>query len=110
MVLVGLCVAVAAAADKDKKAGHKKGKEATITSVDPQKGTLIVKMNDKNGKEVEKTFKLAEDIEYMDSTGKVASVDIFTSGDLVLLVDREGQITKLQKKDKSDSKGKSDSK
>ncbi|MFZ1006939.1 MAG: hypothetical protein WAN65_08890, partial [Candidatus Sulfotelmatobacter sp.] len=62
------------------------------------------------GKDVEKTFKLAENIEYMDSTGKVATIDIFTSGDMVLIVEREGTITKMTKKDKSDTKKKAESK
>ncbi len=66
--------------------------------------------NQVKGKDVEKTLKLAENVEYMDSTGKVATVDIFTSGDLVLIVEREGTITKMTKKDKSDTKKKSDSK
>ena len=83
---------------KDKTA--KKAKEAKITKVDAKKGTVTVKMEDK-GKEVEKTFKLAEDIEYMDSTGKVATVEIFISGDQVLIVEAEGKITKMKKCDKS---------
>ena len=78
----------------------KEAKEAMITKVDAKKGTATVKMQSE-GKEVEKTFKLAEDIEYMDSTGKVATIEIFTSGDMVLVIEREGTITKLKKKDES---------
>ena len=55
-----------------------------------------------DGKDVEKTFKLAENIEYMDSTGNVAVADIFTSGDVVLIVESDGTITKMQKKDQAD--------
>jgi hypothetical protein len=86
-----------------------KTQELKITKVDVKTGTVTAHMQVK-GKDVEKTFKLAENIEYMDSTGKVAAVDIFTSGDLVLVVEREGTITKMTKKDKSDTKKKSDSK
>ena len=78
-----------------------KAEEATITKVDAKKGTVVVKMQRK-GKEVEKTFRLAEDIEYMDSTGNVGSAEIFTSGDMVLIVEREGTITKMKKKDKAE--------
>jgi hypothetical protein len=92
---------------KDKTAG--KAKEITITKVDVKKGTVTAKMQIK-GKDVEKTFKLAEDIEYMDSTGKVATVDIFTSGEMVLIVERDGMITRMAKKDASDTKKKSNSK
>jgi hypothetical protein len=87
----------------------KDGNEAKITKVDAKKGTVTVKMQSE-GKEVEKTFKLAEDIEYMDSTGKVATIDVFTSDDLVLVIERDGTITKLKKKDKEDTKKKPDSK
>jgi hypothetical protein len=77
----------------------KHGKEATITKLDGGGKTATVKTR-QEGKDVEKTFKLADEIEYMDSTGKVANVEIFTSGDLVLYVESEGQITKLKKCEK----------
>jgi len=40
----------------------------------------------------------------------VATVAIFTSGDMVLIVEREGKITKMKKKDKANTKKKPDSK
>jgi hypothetical protein len=107
-MILGFCLSVATAEEKGKEK-DKNAKEAKITKVDAKKGTVTVELNEK-GKEVEKTFKLAEDIEYVDSTGKVASVDIFTSGDLVLLVEREGKICKMKKKDKTDSVKKPESK
>jgi len=118
LVMLGLCVGFVAADDKTNKTdktdrkgkNDKKGTEAKITKVDAKKGTVTVKMKGKDGKESEKTFKLAEDIEYMDSTGRVATVDIFTSGDMVLVVEREGKISKMKKKDKSDNKKRSESK
>ncbi len=112
LAMLGVCVAFAAA-DKEKTdtkgKSDKKAKEAKITKVDAKKGTVTVKMQSK-GKEVEKTFKLAETIEYMDSTGKVATADIFTSGDMVLIVEAEGTITKMKKKDKAETTKKPDSK
>jgi hypothetical protein len=101
LLFLGLCGALVAAPSKETDKS-KKEQEAKITKVDAKKGTVTVKMKDEMGKDVEKTFKLAEDIEYLDSTGKVASVDIFTSGDLVLVVEREGKIAKM-KKEKSDN-------
>ena len=74
------------------------GKEAKIAKIDVKTGTVTVKMQPKD-KEVEKIYKLAEEIEYMDSTGKAATVLIFTSGDLVLIVESEGTITKMTMKD-----------
>ena len=97
-VYVGFVAADAAKTDvKDKT--DKKGKEAKITKVDAKKGTVTVKMEVK-GKELEKTFKLAEDIKYMDSSGKVATVELFNSGDMVLIVEADGKITQMKKKDK----------
>jgi hypothetical protein len=80
----------------------KNEKEGTITKLDAKKGSATVKMQHE-GKDVEKTFKLADEIEYMDSTGKVATIEIFTLGDLVLYVESDGLITKMKKKDKSDT-------
>ncbi len=96
VVMLGVCGGCKNKTDNDKKA-----EEATITKVDAKKGTVVVKMQ-REGKEVEKTFRLAEDIEYMDSTGNVGSAEIFTSGDMVLIVEREGTITKMKKKDKAE--------
>ena len=93
--------------NKDKTS--EKTQELKITKVDVKTGTVTAHMQIK-GKDVEKTFKLAEDVEYMDSTGKVATIDIFTSGCMVLIVEREGTITKMTKKDQSDTKKKADSK
>lgn len=85
-----------------------KTKEATITNMDAKKGTVTVKMTGK-GADAEKTFRLAENIEYADSTGKVANEEIFTSGDLVLIVESEGKISKMKKKEKTDTTKKSNS-
>jgi uncharacterized protein YigE (DUF2233 family) len=76
---------------------------ATITHIDPQKGTIEVKMRDNDGKDVEKTFHLTEDAEYYDSTGNVAVMDVFRSGDQVLIVESEGKIKEMKKDDKSRS-------
>jgi len=113
LAVVGLCAALAMADDKAKSGtgkDDKDQKEAKITKVDAKKGTVMVKMKDEKGKEVEKTFKLAEDIHYFDSTGKVAAVDVFTSGDWVLIVEREGKVTQMKKKDKKDTGKKTESK
>ena len=106
-VMLGVFAAFANA-NEDKtaaKATDKKAKEAKVVKVDPKKSTVTVTMQ-VDGKEVQKTFKLADNIEYADSTGKVAVIDIFTSGDTVLMVEEEGTISKLKKCDKSDKPNK----
>ena len=54
-------------------------------------------MMDKTGKETERTFKLIEDAEYIDSTGRIAVLDVFQSGDDILFVEADGRITGMKK-------------
>ncbi len=106
--VLGLCVALVVAADKEKadtkNKADKKEKEAKIVKVDSKKGTLTVRMRNEEGKEVEKTFRLAEDIRYLDSTGRVAAIDVFVSGDDVLIIEREGKVTQMKKKNRTNTK------
>jgi hypothetical protein len=68
-----------------------------ITKVDPRKGTVTLRMEDNEGKEVEKLFRLTEDVEYLDSTGRVAALDVFQCGDEVLIIEMEGKIKELKR-------------
>jgi hypothetical protein len=79
--------------------------QPTITKVAPREGTVTVKMEDKEGKEVEKTFRLTEDVQYLDSTGRVATLDIFQCGDEVLIIESEGKIKELKKHPKTKKPG-----
>jgi hypothetical protein len=81
----------------DKVTQLKKHAEATITNVNPKAGTLTVRMKDKNGKEVERTFHLAEDATYLDSTGRVATLEVFRAGDRVLVLEGEGRLKSIKK-------------
>jgi len=105
-----LCLGAAAVDDKkpgDKDTGSKgKGKEATITKVDPKAHTLTVKMKDKGGKEMTRTFKLTEEVRYADSTGKVVAVDVFKSGDLVLVVEADGKLKEVRQSKRGGGTGK----
>jgi len=78
----------------------KESDEATITKVDPNLGTVTLKMKNQDGKDVEKVFRLTQDAEYLDSAGRVATLDVFRSGDQVLVIEGEGHITGLKKSDK----------
>lgn len=99
LALVLLLTGLTAAAVKDAKSKDNdkanKGQKATITKVDAKNHTVTVQMKDKDGKEVNKTFKLTEDIRYLDSTGRAAAVDVFRSGDEVLVVEEEGRLKEL---------------
>ncbi len=84
--------------EKDGKVTEvRKEAEAKITKVDRKAGTITMKMTDENGKQVEKTFRLVEDSEYIDSAGRVAVLDVFQSGDEVLLVEMDGHIKSMKK-------------
>ncbi len=85
---------------------HKGEKEAKITSVDAKKGTVTVQMTDANGKQTEKTFHLTGEVRYFDSTGRVAAADIFRTGDSVLVLEEEGHLKQLRKKDTTADHGK----
>ncbi len=98
VLCLGFVVALAA---EDKKNDEQK---ATITKVDTKNKELTVKMKDKDGKDVEKTFKLTEDIRYLDSTGKAAVIDIFTSGNEVLVIEKEGVLKQMRKPAAKDDK------
>jgi hypothetical protein len=44
------------------------------------------------GDKATKTFRLTEDMEYIYSSGRVVTLDVFRAGDRVLLVEEEGQL------------------
>jgi hypothetical protein len=77
--------------------------EFTITNVNPQQQTITAKFKNKKGKEVQKTFTLVEDAEYLDSSGHVATLDVFRSGDKVLIIEGEGHLKGMKKSDDSQS-------
>jgi len=86
---------------------HHKGhaRHAKIVNIDPQKGTVTVQMKGRNGKSRIRTFHLTEDIEYADSTGRVARVDMFRSGDEVLIVEEKGKLKQLSQAPKHHKTG-----
>ncbi len=81
--------------DKNTKGDKNKHKcQAKITKVDAKKGTITVHMKDKDGKEMEKTFTLTEDVRMLDDTGRVAAIDVFQSGNEVLIVEADGRFAR----------------
>jgi hypothetical protein len=93
--------------DQNKNAANQ-GKHkfhAKITKVDPKKGTVTVHMKDDNGKEVDRTFTLTQDAVMMDDTGRVATLDVFQSGNDVLIVEGEGRLKEMHKQRQGASTG-----
>jgi hypothetical protein len=77
-------------------------KAARIMNFDANNGKITLMMKDLNGKDIEKTFRLVEDTEFVDSTGMAATRDVFRSGDDVLIVEQQGEIKELKKDSKHD--------
>jgi 3-dehydroquinate synthase class II len=71
--------------------------KAKITKVDSDKGTVSAMVKDRNGNDAERLFFLTDDIEYIDSTGEIATIEVFESGDEVLIFESEGKIKELNK-------------
>lgn len=103
LLMVGL-VGADDKANQNKNTKDKKYQKATITKVDSKNHTITVKMKDKNGKEVTKNFKLAEDIRMLDEKGDVAAIDVFQSGNDVLVVEREGKLVEMKKPNAKEKK------
>lgn len=70
---------------------------ATVTKVDAKGGEITVKYTDAQGKQAEKTFRLTKDVRLFDETGRVVAVDVFESGQDVLVVEREGRLSELRR-------------
>ena len=96
-VLVIVAAGLVQADDTKKDKTNKDYEKATITKVDAKNHTVTVKMKDKDGKDTEKTFTLTEDATYWDSEGNVAKLDVFQSGEDVLIVEKDGKIKELKK-------------
>jgi uncharacterized protein YuzE len=100
VAVLGLVLSTASAQDnknQGKFGAKQKPVKAKIVKVDPKKQTITVEMKDKSGKQVEKTFKLTEDIRMLDETGKVVAIDVFQSGNDILVVEREGKLVEMRR-------------
>lgn len=80
----------------DDKDSPDKPQRAEISKVDSDAGTLAVKMKDKDGKEIEKTFKLTKETKYYGADGKAEELNVFRSGDQILLLSRKGDVSELR--------------
>jgi hypothetical protein len=95
VAIVTFCSASLLADDKKDTTKAGQGTKATITNVDAKNKTITVRMKDKDGKDVERTFKLTEDVRMLDSNGKAAAIDVFRSGNDVLVIEREGRLREI---------------
>jgi uncharacterized protein YigE (DUF2233 family) len=87
--------------NKDQKGNQH---EATITSVDPQSHTVTVRMKDDTGKEVTRTFRLTGEVRMLDSEGNAAAIEVFRSGNEVLVIEEKGKLTEIRKAKTGDKK------
>jgi len=80
-------------AQEGKEGKHVKAK---IVVLKPETAKITVRMVGEDGKEVERTFELKREVRYVDSAGRAAKVDIFRSGDQVLVVAEKGALQELR--------------
>src|SRR5258708_2830739 len=85
-----LCLSPLFAADERPTRG-------TIVGVDVNRGSVTVKIGDREGKEVEKTFRLADRFQATDEAGKAVSIRIFRPGDVVRFRERDGKLRELRR-------------
>lgn len=71
--------------------------QMTITKVDAKKGEITVKYAGENGKPVLRTFQLTDDTRLIDETGRVVKIDVFESGQDVLVIESEGKLKSLRR-------------
>src|SRR5271170_3014465 len=82
--------------DRDRiQAGDKH--QATVTNVDLQTHMLTVKMKDRDGKDVQRTFNFEPNSRFTDENGKTAQWNSLKAGDQVSLTEKQGQLQQLTK-------------
>ncbi len=114
LVLMTLLASLAMLADAPLTAGDKEGGKsgktdkggkdtkhkkttATVVKVDAKTGTVtvVIKEGGKKSKGGHKTLKLTTEVKIFDSKGKVTKIDIFQSGDKVIIVEHQGKLHEL---------------
>lgn len=91
--------------EKDGKVTEiRKESELKITKVDRKSGTITVQMTDDKGKEVERMFRLIEESEIIDSTGRLTLMNVFQSGDDILFLEADARIKSVNKSDEKNAK------
>jgi hypothetical protein len=69
----------------------------SIVGVDVNKGTVTVKIGDREGKEIERTFRLGDRFQATDEAGKAISLRVFRPGDTVRFTERDGKLRELRR-------------
>jgi len=93
-------------AEKDKTTtkdgSDNKPQQAKITNVDTRLGAVTVRIKDSQGREMEKTFTVAPGVRYFDSRGRRVTLDIFTQGNDVSLIEQGGKLLEMKVKNNLD--------
>jgi Ca2+-binding EF-hand superfamily protein len=97
VVLILLVGALRAAQEKEQpQKEFPQHTRVTIAKIDAKAGVITVKYADDKVKEPQKTFRLTEDVKIFDETGRIATIDIFESGDEALILAAQGQLKELR--------------
>ena len=84
------------AADEKVREKDKQFTQATVAKVDARKKVIILKMRNKEGKEVTRTFDLHKGVRYFDHAGKAADVKAFEAGHEVRVIERDGKLVEVR--------------
>ncbi len=95
--LIALALLTVGSRADDKADNKDKPQRGEFSKMDPGAGTLTVKMKDKDGKPIEKTFKLTKETKGYDVDGEERELDVFRSGDQILVLSRKGEVNELRK-------------
>jgi hypothetical protein len=70
--------------------------QATIIRINPDKNTITWRMKDRDGKEVDKTFKLTGEVQVYDQEGRVVKFGVLKVGRIVLAAENQGKLLDLR--------------
>lgn len=78
------------------------GVNGVVVKVDAAHHAVTVRLKDAEGKEVEKTFRLSDNADVTDESGKAVGLDALEAGAAVTLVEKAGRLIELRRARKED--------
>jgi Ca2+-binding EF-hand superfamily protein len=96
----------AAAADEPKKDADKADRpvDAVVVAVNAVDHKVTVKLQDADGKEIEKTFTLEDAARLLDDAGKAVRLDDLKSGDEITVLLKAGKLAELRRRARKEAK------
>ncbi len=96
LLALGILPAGVATAGEGSHKASQHHMQGTITKIDTQDNSIVLKQTDKTGKEKDHTLQLAQHAKLEDAGSKELKLDAFKPGDAVCAVEKDGKITELK--------------